>query len=340
MNGYTGKSEMPYPEVYIIILNYKGWEDTIECLESVYRSAFRNFQVIVADNCSGNQSLERIAEWAEGKRLPGKKHERAAGPPVIKPVPYRFFSTPDAKAEEHPVSDSPFHPMWLLQTGENKGFSSGNNAVLRRLPAGNPKAYVWLLNPDMVVERETLGQLVAFMEEKGNERSVTGGAIYDYDDPSRIQFYGGAVIHRNTGTIRFVKDPRKISSLDYISGGFLFTPLDNFLTFGLLPEEYFLYWEETDWCARLPQEVSLRVCLNAIAYNKGSTSVGKGYLSEYYYTLNALRFAEKYTPSSVKWILFSNLLRSIKRIAERRFGNFYAIYRAQFHYLRNVKGKL
>jgi GT2 family glycosyltransferase len=43
---------MTYPKVYIILLNYNGWADTIECLESVLRNDYPNYQVIVVDNNS------------------------------------------------------------------------------------------------------------------------------------------------------------------------------------------------------------------------------------------------------------------------------------------------
>ena len=41
-----------WPKVAIIILNYNGWKDTIECLESVLRNDYPNYQVIVVDNSS------------------------------------------------------------------------------------------------------------------------------------------------------------------------------------------------------------------------------------------------------------------------------------------------
>ena len=51
---------MNYPKVAIIILNYNGWQDTIEYLESVLRNDYPNYQVIVIDNGSSNNSMEYI----------------------------------------------------------------------------------------------------------------------------------------------------------------------------------------------------------------------------------------------------------------------------------------
>ena len=40
------------PKVFIIILNWNGWEDTKECLESLDRVAYDNFEVVLVDNGS------------------------------------------------------------------------------------------------------------------------------------------------------------------------------------------------------------------------------------------------------------------------------------------------
>src|SRR5699024_12417076 len=53
------------PQVYIVIVNWNGWEDTIECLESLKQLDYPHYTVIVIDNGSSDQSVEEI-----GKRFP------------------------------------------------------------------------------------------------------------------------------------------------------------------------------------------------------------------------------------------------------------------------------
>ena len=53
--------------VTIIILNWNGWKDTIECLESLYQINYPNYNVILVDNASSDESLKKIKEYAEGK---------------------------------------------------------------------------------------------------------------------------------------------------------------------------------------------------------------------------------------------------------------------------------
>ncbi|MFV9677706.1 MAG: glycosyltransferase family 2 protein [Methanosarcinales archaeon] len=54
-------------KVSIIILNWNGWQDTIECLESVYQITYPRYDVIVLDNGSGDESIEKINEYCKGK---------------------------------------------------------------------------------------------------------------------------------------------------------------------------------------------------------------------------------------------------------------------------------
>lgn len=53
------------PKVAIIILNWNGWEDTIECLESVYQITYPNYDVVVVDNGSKDESVQKIRDYCE-----------------------------------------------------------------------------------------------------------------------------------------------------------------------------------------------------------------------------------------------------------------------------------
>ena len=51
------------PEVCAIILNWNGWEDTVECLDSLLLSKPAIKTIIVCDNGSSDGSCEKILEW-------------------------------------------------------------------------------------------------------------------------------------------------------------------------------------------------------------------------------------------------------------------------------------
>ena len=46
--------------VLVIVLNWNGWRDTVECLTSLEKLNYRNFQVVVIDNGSTDDSVLRI----------------------------------------------------------------------------------------------------------------------------------------------------------------------------------------------------------------------------------------------------------------------------------------
>lgn len=48
------------PLVFIVIVNWNGWTDTISCLKSLEKTSYPNFQIIVVDNASTDDSVERI----------------------------------------------------------------------------------------------------------------------------------------------------------------------------------------------------------------------------------------------------------------------------------------
>lgn len=93
---------MNHPKVSIIILNWNGLKDTIECLENVFRIDYPNYQVIIVDNGSTDGSVEKIKAWAEGRLLaePQSHDERITRlvtPPVAKPIPYAEYSRTEAE---------------------------------------------------------------------------------------------------------------------------------------------------------------------------------------------------------------------------------------------------
>lgn len=66
--GYEGsgtiESDIP-PKVHIVVLNYNGWRDTLECLDSLRKIDYPRFEILVVDNGSTDESLSRIYERAE-----------------------------------------------------------------------------------------------------------------------------------------------------------------------------------------------------------------------------------------------------------------------------------
>jgi len=60
---------MTFPKVVIIILNYVNWKDTSECLRSLENCTYPNFEILLIDNCSPNDSFSKLSELFPSIRI-------------------------------------------------------------------------------------------------------------------------------------------------------------------------------------------------------------------------------------------------------------------------------
>lgn len=310
--------------VYILILNYKRWQDVIDCLNSVLRLQYKNFTVIVVDNDSQNNSLQFLMDWADGNAVSGTKPGN--------PIKYKYFHS----SELSNSIDLNLHGQLIfIQNKTNEGFAKGNNLVLKYLLKAD--AYVWLLNPDMVVKENTLGELIGFVSQQPFN-SITGCVIRSYWQQEKMLAYGGAKINFNSATISVIKKESEMSKMDYICGGSLFTHTKHFKDIGLLPEDYFLFWEEADWCYQARMKgYKLLFCPSAVCYDKISTSIGKGFLADYYYTRNGLLFLAKYKRERIGIALVFSILRFVARIITGRWNKATGVLKGTIAFLKRSK---
>ena len=320
------------PVVYIIILNYKKWSDVCECLETVFRSVYDDFTVIVIDNDSQNDSLKQLMEWAEQATVFKNRLTEFSKDNIRKPISYKYFNSGEFTVSR---ATSPLPQLVFVQNNENRGFAAGINTVLKHLL--HEDAYIWLLNPDMVMEESTLHELVVCA---GNNprNTIIGATIKYHEEPGKVHLYAGGRVNFNTATVEMIRSKNDIPKLDYISGGSLFTHAHNFKELGMLPEDYFLYWEETDWCYRAKMKgYRLCLCENAICYDKISTSIGKSYLAHYYYTRNGLLFLEKYKKEKVATALFFTQFRILKRLLSGQPARAKGVFKGMISFLKRKR---
>src|SRR4051812_18846467 len=119
MRSDSSEASGQLPHVALLILNWNGARDTIECLESVFRLEYPRFTVVLCDNASSDGSADAIVEWACGVRNaagdtpPELRH--LVEPPVPKPVPLVQYS----RAEAERGSPMPDAGLVLIHNGEN-----------------------------------------------------------------------------------------------------------------------------------------------------------------------------------------------------------------------------
>ncbi|EDM23176.1 glycosyl transferase, family 2 [Caminibacter mediatlanticus TB-2] len=319
-------------KVYIIILNYNGWQDTIECLESVLKSDYNNYQIVVVDNYSPNNSMDYLKKWAKGELclwLPDSNPvKRLSFPLEKKPLEYVFYTKEEAlKGGIKEKEEKYKNPLIFIQAGENRGFAAGNNIGIKYALVKDDFEYIWLLNNDTVIKKDTLSKLINYADI--NHIGICGSVLKYYDNPNEIQAYGGK-INRFFGTTSHNKNINELKKgLDYIVGASFMINKKVINKIGLMDENYFLYMEETDYCFNAKNNgFKLGVAIDSIVYHKEGASTGSTYKyndnkSEFVDLLsikNRIKFHKKYLGEGMGLYigLFFTILNRIRRKQYKR----------------------
>jgi GT2 family glycosyltransferase len=306
--------------VYIILLNWNGWQDTIQCLESILHSNHNDFRVVVCDNDSSDGSLARIKQWADGEgetneMLPEKMNSLIS-PAVDKPLAYvEYNHEPEKIAAENEGAAR----LILIQTGSNGGFAVGNNVGIRYAIKKNAD-YIWLLNNDTLIEAGTLTALNDMMVAN-TKIGALGSVIRFAKEPYDIQTYGGGRLLPLIGTDGFVKQK---GDVDYIAGTSLFVRTELFQKVGLLDEGFFFYWEDVDFSTRAKTKGwQLDTAEDAVVYHKFSATVVSQSLKSDLFKVASLRryFRKHYS----FWARLMAISANIKGMLLKR------IFRGQFN---------
>ncbi len=216
-------------KILTVTVNYKTPELTIKCIESVARERELNtpgLEMCIVDNDSQDGSVEKIA----------------------------------AAVRENGWSE------WVevLPAGRNGGFSFGNNVAIRPAlarPRDQQPDFIWLLNPDSEVEPGAALELIKFMQAHPRA-GMTTGLSYGVDGEVQTVAYRRFspltefVAMSQIGVLERLMPFSNVvlplgdepSQAVWLSGASLMIRREVFDDTGLMDEDYFLYFEETDLC--------------------------------------------------------------------------------------------
>lgn len=244
-------------KVGIILVNYNGAKDTIECLNSLKNIYYSNKCIYIVDNNSNEK---------------------------------------DVKFLENNIN---YSDVKIIKLKENIGFSGGNNIGIKEALADNCEV-IGLLNNDTTVEVDFLNQLVEKLFSDERIGAVVP-QIRDYYNKS-IVTYGGGEINYLKGSVFIEGINRYEDSINnaercvtFGHGCCLFMKSKVISKVGLLPEEYFLYFEDADYSIQLTNSgYKILYCPESIIYHKESVSTKKGSDNfQYYFTRNRFYFIKK-----------------------------------------------
>ena len=326
---------------YVLLVNWNGWRDTIECLESLLQLDYQDFRIIVCDNGSSDGSLERIKSWA-GETGPDlvdySMSPLGSRPsPVSKPVPFIQYSRLQI---EQGVNSSGNERLVLIDNHVNLGFAGGNNVGLKYLTSREDWDAVWLLNNDTVVEPDSLSELVNRVHNDPII-GICGSTLLYYREPEKIQALAGGYYCKWVGLpwlqgrfSVFNRDKTVASMarvetyMNYVMGASMLVSKAYLEQVGFMDEKYFLFFEETDWAWRGREKFRLGYAPSSIVYHKGGRSIGtssnpfkKSLICDFFALRNRLVFSRLHCKEALPTIYLSLVAALLIRLCCGRWRN-------------------
>jgi GT2 family glycosyltransferase len=267
--------------VYIIVLNWNIWKDTIECLESILKSNYDSYRIVLHDNGSTNDSIKRIESWAQntpnGRSLTLVKYSK---------------ETAEKGGETDSESNLSMIPsnqkVVLIDNHENLGFAAGCNVGIKYALATGSE-YIWLLNNDTIIENDSLSKIVETLDLNNNYSAITPQIRY-YDHKDKVWNCGGFLkwygIKKYLYEKADVKNVPKngVRKITFITGCALLTRSSVYRKYGLLSERIFMAEDDYELSLRLKRNKLIIVCrFDSIIFHKvnlssqGSNIKGKIY---------------------------------------------------------------
>lgn len=223
------------PSVYIILVNYNGYADTLDCVKSLNNIHYDNFKIVIVDNKSTDDSVKIFKE---------------------------------SLSEEI-----------LICSDKNLGFAGGNNLGIK-YALSKMADYVLLLNNDTVVEKDFLIKMIDTISQDEKIGAVCCKILY-HSNKDIIWFAGGYIdwfnfLGKHTGFRE--KDIGKYDikrNVDFATGCVLLLSSEVISKAGYLPEEYFMYFEDVDYCIKIMDEgYKIIYAPGAVIYHKVGISGG------------------------------------------------------------------
>ena len=314
--------------IAVVSVNYKNAAVTLQCLEALLQLDDAPKSIVIVDNASGQQ--ERAMLW-EGWRALASRFYR------VTPI---YCTESDAFPVEGDV---------LLVLERNQGFSVGNNAALRRLYSTRSDYNgFWLLNNDAFPQNGALAELCSCTEQS----ALVGSTLVYSGEPTNVQCAAGGKVSSYTGATRFVAGDRSLkevmaldvadieNKLDYINGASLLIHREVLERIGFLPDEYFLYYEDVDFCTAAKRAgFRLGWAQRSIVLHMEGASSGanrnmrhhkmpKNVSVEYYSIRNRIYFMKKFYPRYMLTVIAGVFCSLGLRIYRRNWISIKIIFRS------------
>jgi len=187
----------------------------------------------------------------------------------------------------------------LIRSAANLGFAGGNNLGIAQAKG----EYLLFLNNDTEVEPDFIEPLVKLFQTNPQAGIASPKIIY-YGTDHTIQYAGSKGINPWTGrsiTLGHLEKDlgqhNQSGQTELVDGAAMMVPMRVIKQVGFMPEIFFLYYEELDWCEMIKRAgYTCHYVADSTIYHKESISVGKAsVLKTYYMNRNRLLFIKRNT---------------------------------------------
>lgn len=238
------------PKVSVIVLNWNNWKDTIECLESLYRINYQNYNVILVDNGSDDDSVEKILQYARGDLEVDSEFFKFNK----ENKPLNFLELQKDQYSNLNI-DNPFNGnLFIIKNDQNYGFAEGNNVGIDFSLKYLKPDYIEILNNDIVVAPEYLNEMVKVIQAD-KKIGIVGPRIYFYNYHGRKDVQtalGGYInwwIYPGYNYLEEKIETEEPVELDWVTGASLLIRAD--LPNPYLDGKYFFGGEDIDLSLRV-----------------------------------------------------------------------------------------
>ena len=246
----------------VAVLSWNQPKLTIDCLNSLLSAKPGPSHVVVVDNGSRDDSLQKMLGWSGNTG-----------------VRYQVLSI---DTTDGPAPKTPSAWLTIIASSTNRGFAGGNNVALRYLQQWTPVTHFLLLNNDATVAPDFFAQMKRALHANPDAGLLTGTILED--EPGNKVWYAGA---KETRLRALISHTFEIPSSDeaiptpFISGCAMLISRPVLESIGPLAECYDpAYWEDAEYSARArASSFPVLYAPRAIVRHKVGASAGRLFVS-------------------------------------------------------------
>ena len=221
-----------------------------------------------------------------------------------------------------------YSELKLISTNKNLGYAGGNNVGLK-YALEHKYDFVWIVNPDIVVDSKALDEAMKVIT-KDDRTAVVASKVYfapgfefhknrySKKELGKVIWYAGGdndwknVFATHYGMNEVDKGQfDKEREVGHATGSSMLIRCETLKVTGIIDEKYFLYYEENDLCQRIRKAgFKLMYAPRSVVWHKVGQAAGIGSpLADYYITRSRLMFGMRWAPFKTKLSLIKESLK-------------------------------